>query len=201
MKQLFVILSLCMATTAQAQAPQEPSPWQVALTLNTDYISTSFGRNKGLWVTAKHQVAGQDAWRFHVGAAFQHHIIQESTSPFTHRVQGYTRDLGGYLLVDATWHPFAGRRLFITLEHFAGYTRLQSEGSLTLPDYGLTQTYRHLYGYFNYGVANHIGYAVGPISVQAMVWSSLKGFWDGGRQRPGDFDSRILAGVGIGYRF
>jgi hypothetical protein len=135
----------------------------------------------------------------YLGFSGQVHRNQERKFSTAHK--GGTTDLGLYVVTDWVYYPFASKHLFAGAEGFAGITNYKSAGTLSIPEYGVKESFSHSYTYFNYGVGLNLGYDFGRITATAFGKASLKGLLDKGRLRPFDTDSRGFVGVSVGVKF
>ncbi|MCO7184511.1 hypothetical protein NH341_03685 [Tenacibaculum sp. XPcli2-G] len=198
MKKILYIV-LLSSFFMNAQEHDTTRKWKLELGYTTDIINTSFGKHYGFVFKAKRKLLESKKITLMVGAAYQNSFINEDENMFTGFVDGYTRDLSVVGLVDFSFYPFNKRRFYMSIQPFLGYTNLKSKGSLYIDHLGVYEKYKNSHSYFNYGMINSLGYTFNRITITFDVWSSLKGIVDSGRFRPGDFDSRLFFGMGIGY--
>lgn len=200
-KLIIIGINLLGYVVSAQNNTNEMTTWKLELLTTYDFLNTSYGTNNGFIAKGKYNLYHSKHFSFYTGIMHQNSYINERKNKFTKHTRGYTTDVGLYALTEIVYYPFKQRKFFMSIEPFVGATYLRSKGSLKIPAYGVSETYKNTYVYFNYGVSNSLGYRFGKISVQLSLWSSLKGFWDKGRFRPGDFDSRIFAALGVGYSF
>lgn len=203
----FLWLMLFSFSSIWAQEPEKKTPksshklWKVELLHTYDVLNMSYGFNYGFIAKGKFNFFNSKHLNLYCGMAHQYSYISESDNLFSDKVDGYTKDIGLYTVLDIVFYPFKKKTLYLSLEPFVGLTHLRSKGTLKMPHYGIVETYKNDYVYFNYGFTQGIGYTLGQFTIQASVWLSLKGFLDEGRSRPADFDSRFLIGLGASYSF
>ncbi|WP_156167075.1 hypothetical protein [Tenacibaculum mesophilum] len=198
MKKILYIV-LLSSFFMNAQEHDTTRKWKLELGYTTDIINTSFGKHYGFVFKAKRKLLESKKITLMVGAAYQNSFINEDENMFTGFVDGYTRDLSVVGLVDFSFYPFNKRRFYMSIQPFLGYTNLKSKGSLYIDYIGVYEKYKNSHSYFNYGMINSLGYTFNRVTITFDVWSSLKGILDSGRFRPGDFDSRLFFGIGVGY--
>lgn len=203
---LFLSLSILFSISvfAQEQKTNQSSSkkqWKIELLHTYDILNTSYGFNHGFIAKGKFIFLNNKHLNLSCGMAHQYSYISESSNLFTDYVEGYTKDIGCYAVLDFAFFPFKKKKLYLSLEPFAGFTHLQSKGTLKMPQYAVEETYKNNYIYFNYGLTQSLGYTIGRFSINASVWLSLKGILDNGRSRPADFDARFLIGLGAAYSF
>lgn len=198
MKKILYIV-LLSSFFMNAQEYDTTGKWKLELGYTTDIINASFGKNYGFVFKAKRKLLESKKITLMVGAAYQNSFINEDENMFTGFVDGYTRDLSVVGLVDFSFYPFNKRRFYMSIQPFLGYTNLKSKGSLYIDHLSIYEKYKNSYSYFNYGMINSLGYTFNRITITFDVWSSLKGIVGSGRFRPGDFDSRLFFGMGVGY--
>ena len=175
--------------------------WKVELLTTYDFLNTSYGKNGGFIAKVKYKFLDTKHFNLLYGLAHQNSYISETDNKFTDYVNGYTRDIGLYTIFEVMYFPLKNKNIYIAIESFIGATHLKSKGKLKIAEYYVSESYKNNYLYFNYGVSQSLGYKFNKFSIGAFVWSSLKGFFDEGRFRPGDFDSRLFIGLGCSYSF
>jgi len=198
MKRILYI-ALLSSVLVSAQEQNATRKWKLELGYTTDIINASFGENYGVVFKVKRKIVEGRKITLMAGAAYQNSFINEDENMFTDYVDGYTRDLSAIGLVDFSFYPFNKRRFYMSVQPFFGYTNLKSKGSLYIDHLGIYEKYKNSYSYFNYGLINSLGYTYNRVTITFDVWGSLKGVTDSGRFRPGDFDSRLFFGMGVGY--
>lgn len=151
----------------------------------------------GLIFKGKRQILDAENFDAYFGLAAQ--FTRDGEKKFTNDVDGFTRDLGLYVVSEVLLYPLRSKNLFLGLEPFAGVTNLKSEGTLEIEDYNVSETFSKNYTYLNYGATLSLGYNFGKIQTSIFAMPSLRALLDKGRFRPGDTDSRILAGVNLGF--
>ena len=175
--------------------------WKVELLTTYDFLNKSYGKNGGFIAKAKYKFLDSKHFNMFYGAAYQNSYISETDNKFTEYVDGYTRDIGVYTVFEIVYFPLKKKNVYLAIEPFIGTTHLKSKGKLNIAEHYISEKYTNNYLYFNYGISQSIGYKFNKFSIGAFVWSSLKGFFDEGRFRPGDFDSRLFIGLGASYNF
>ncbi|MEH0154096.1 hypothetical protein V6R21_08090 [Limibacter armeniacum] len=198
---IFVLISLPTLSQNPYNSPADYRRWQVAINFTTDLLNTSYGDNYGIVAKAKRSAFNSRHFQMYYGVAYQHNVIDEHKNLFSDYVKGYTRDIGAYAVYEVVYYPFRQVGVLLSLEPFVGYTHLHSIGKLKMPHHDVYVKYHHNYGYFNYGFTQSLGYTINRFTINGFAMVSLKGMTDSGRFRPGDFDSRILLGVGLAYGF
>ncbi|WP_428740961.1 hypothetical protein [Tenacibaculum sp.] len=201
MKKILYVLLLISGLTSNAQVDKNTMKWKLELGYTTDIINVSFGENYGIVFKAKKSLLETKRLTLMAGAVYQNSFINEDENMFTDYVDGYTRDLTVAGLLDLSIYPFNKRRFYFSAQPFLGYTNLKSKGSLYIGHLNVYEKYKNSYSYFNYGMINSLGYTFNRVTISLDVWSSLKGIFDNGRFRPGDFDSRLFFGLSVGYTF
>ncbi|UNZ00311.1 hypothetical protein MQE36_08220 [Zhouia spongiae] len=201
---LMVVSIVSLNVFAQKNEPVEQvsdKDWQMELLYTYDPLNTSYGDNYGFIFKAKRFKYQGDHIKLLYGLAYQNSYISETENLFTDHVDGFTRDIGLYAIFDLVYYPFARKKFYISFEPFAGVTHLKSIGKLRIQEHSVYETYVNNFAYFNYGVTQSLGFKIKDFTISGFGWLSLKGFLDGGRMRPADFDSRLFVGVGVGYAF
>ncbi|WP_062055507.1 hypothetical protein [Aquimarina longa] len=206
MKNYLIVLSFVLALPVLAQEKKENTlseqkQWKIELLYTHDLLNTSYGKNYGFIFKGKLAYLYRKHITLLYGAAFQNSYISETDNLFTDYVDGYTRDIGLYAIVDIIYYPLNKKKLYLSLEPFIGVTHLKSKGTLKIPKHSISEKYKNNYAYFNYGLTQSLGYKINTINISGFAWLSLKGFLDNGRNRPADFDSRFFIGMGVGYTF
>ncbi|WP_271406343.1 hypothetical protein [Tenacibaculum soleae] len=196
---IYILLLSCFVSNAQEQIKR--NNWKVELIYTTDIINTSFGNNYGFIFKGKRKIFENKTFTLMTGFAYQNSVINENKNKFTSHVDGSTRDISIAGLLDVSLYPFRNRRFFISLQPFLGFTNLKSKGSISIEHLDIYEKHSKSYSYFNYGAISSLGYTFNKVTINLDIWSSLKGFFDAGRFRPGDLDSRLFFGLGAGYSF
>jgi hypothetical protein len=174
---------------------------KIELLYTYDFLNTVYGKNYGFIFKGKKNFLDTKHFNLLYGVAYQYSYISEKDNSFTNYVDGYTRDIGLYSVVEVVYFPFKRKKLHLALEPFIGVTHLKSKGTLKIVQHSIFEKYKNSYTYFNYGITQSIGYKFNKLSLSGFGWGSLKGILDNGRFRPGDFDSRLFIGLGVGYTF
>jgi hypothetical protein len=113
---------------------------------------------------------------------------------------GYSQERSLFITSKLNLFSHKTKGIFTGGELFCGTTNLYSKGKLSIPEYDISENFSKSYLYFNYGFAILAGYSWERFSLGAFYRSSLKGYLDNGRKRPGDNDSGIYIGLNIGFK-
>jgi hypothetical protein len=162
------------------------------------YIMDPFYKGNGALFKVKREVMNKKHLESYTGLSAQ--FMQNNEDKFSANVDGYTRDLGLYLVSDWRYYPLKAKNVFIGLEPFMGVSTMKSQGSLSIPEHQVSEKYSNSYSYFNYGATFSVGYNFGRVSTNIFAMASLKGMLDGGRTRPVDSDSKTFVGINVGYK-
>lgn len=166
--------------------------------VETAYMMDPFYDGNGALFKVKREVMNKKHFESYTGISAQ--FMQNNEDKFSGNVDGYTRDWGLYLVSDWQYYPLKAKNVFIGLEPFIGVSTMKSQGSLSIPEYQISEKYSNSYSYFNYGATFSVGYNFGRVSTNIFAMASLKGMLDGGRTRPVDSDSKAFVGINVGYK-
>lgn len=190
-----------LAQNIKEEESSDTRKWKVELVATYDFINASYGNNGGFIAKGKYRLLNTKHFELFGGLAYQNSSISETDNKFTDHVDGYTRDIGIYPVFEGVYFPFRKKTFYFSAESFFGLTHLKSKGTLDIPEHLVFEKYSNNHAYFNYGLSHSLGVKFNNVSLGVTLWSSLKGFLDGGRFRPGDFDSRLFAGLSVAYTF
>ncbi len=153
----------------------------------------------GFMAKGKKELFNTRKFRGFAGFALQYSYQNETDKALNQGLIGYNNDFGIYAVFDLEHAYFKSKKFFTGLEPFIGVTVLNSNGTLNLPDYEISEQYTNTYTYLNYGVTSKIGYKFGGFQPNIFFVVPLKGLFDKGRNRVGGMDSRILVGACVSY--
>ncbi|MEX2485138.1 MAG: hypothetical protein WED10_11280 [Brumimicrobium sp.] len=161
-----------------------------------------FGSSLGYLTKVSHDFLSKNHFEGSLGLAFQNSYtiktkIEKIMNPNT-RVIDYS------LLLTNDWKYFPAKKknLFIAIGLYGGLTSSISKGSLSLPAFNIEEEFYNRYNYFNYGSTQTLGWRFKTryeFGLFSMI--SLNGFFDSGRFRPAEVDSRFYIGFIFGYNF
>lgn len=194
-KHIIIVSALALLPILSSGQVRIEDPMDIKL--EAGFAMDLINGGKGLIIKGKRQILNTRKFDGYSGLAAQ--FTRDLETKFSDNVDGYTQDLGLYIVSDWLFYPLRSKTLFLGLEPFVGVTNLKSKGTLNLEDFDISDAYSNSYTYFNYGATLSIGYDFGRFSTNVFATSSLKGILDSGRFRPGDVDSKILAGLNLGY--
>ncbi len=192
---IFVLLSNSLVSWGQESAN---SIFQKKVKLEAAFVIDPFYDGNGALLKVKKEVASKKHFEGYAGLSAQ--FLRNSEDKFSSSVDGYTRDLGLNIVTDWLYYPMKSKNVFVGLEPFMGLSTMKSDGTLSIPEYQVSESYSNKYSYFNYGATLSIGYDFGRMSTNIFTMASLKGLLDGGRTRPVDSDSKLLFGINLGYK-
>lgn len=156
----------------------------------------------GYLTKISHDILNKKHFEGGLGLAFQNSYtfktkIEKNMSSNT-RVTDYS-----FLLTnDWKYFPLKKKNLLIEVTLYGGLTSSVSQGSLSLPKFGVEEDYYNRHNYFNYGSIQTLGWRFNThyeLGVFSMI--SLNGILDSGITRPAEIDSRFYVGFKFGYNF